>query len=179
MSAFIFALGGFALAVYMFKPAAVTTAPINDSVIRSIYVDDGMRGAGLRAERVLLSHKTDKATIYVSFLQEFSGAVILQAYDRTGAEIGRSRRMISGTTDEATYVDFEFNQNVPLKLAESFKLVYAKALPVVEETESQTTEETVSPAEEDKVLPAEQAPAPEAAPSAESAAETAPEQKSV
>lgn len=146
--ALIFAAGGFALAAYVFRAPAKTAASIDDSVIRTIYIDDAMRAAGLRADRVLLAKNASKATIYVRFLQPFSENVILQAHDRTGVEIGRSRRLISGKTDEAMYADFEYNANVPLKLAESFELVYAKAPPApVEETETSAEASTPSPAE--------------------------------
>lgn len=133
--ALIFAAGGFGLASFVFKATAQTAASIEDSAIRTVYLDDGLRNAGLQVQRVLLSKKVDRATIYASFSQPFSQAVILKAYDRTGAEIGRSIRNISGTTDEATYVDFEFNANVPLNLAESFRLVYAQKPVCVQEQE--------------------------------------------
>lgn len=134
--ALVFAAGGFGLATYLFKVPDQTAASIRDSEIRTIYLDDALRNSGLNVQRVLLAKRADKATIYASFTQPFSGTVILKAYDRTGAEIGRSRRNISGKTDEATYVDFEYNTNVPLKLAESFKLVYAQSQPVVVESET-------------------------------------------
>ena len=174
--ALIFVAGGFGLATWISQNSAKTAASIEDSEIRIIYVDDAMRAAGLRVDRVLLAKKSNKATIYVSFLQPFSEAVILQAHDRTGIEIGRSRRLISGKTDEAMYVDFDYNANVPLKLAESFKLVYAKALPpAVEETETPTASEEAAPPP-----PADSGPAlnetPEAAPQNDVPAETQPEE---
>lgn len=168
--ALIFAGGGFGLATYLFKTSDDSAASIEDSVVRTVYLEDAMRAAGLRVDRVLLAKKADKATIYASFLQPFSGLVMLKAYDRTGAEIGRSRRTIAGKTDEAMYADFEFDSNVPLKLAESFRLVYATELPVVEETVEAVPE--IVP--EVPATVSEEAPLPE--PQAETPAENAAEE---
>ncbi len=161
--ALICAVGGFAVAAYMFKGSAQSAASIEDSVVRMIYVNDAMRNSGLSVERVLLAKKANRATLYASFSNPFSETVILKAYDRTGAEIGRSRRALVGKTDEAAYFDFEFNANVPLKLAESFKLVYAAAVPPAE------PEDVAEPSIETAVPPSE--PAPEAVPAVSEAAE--------
>lgn len=162
--ALIFAAGGFGLAAYIFNAPARTGATIEDSSIRTIHLDDGIRAGGLRAERVLVPKGGNKATLYVSFLREFSGHVLLQAYDRTGSEIGRSRRLVAGKTDEADYVEFEFARNVPLDLAESFRLVPATLvmLPAVNVdaepgTEVRTESETIpEPAENPATSGAEQ-----------------------
>ena len=173
--ALICAAGGFAAATYMFKGSAQSAASIEDSVVRMIYVNDAMRNSGLSVERVLLAKKANRATLYASFSNPFSETVILKAYDRTGAEIGRSRRVLAGKTDEAAYFDFEFNANVPLKLAESFKLVYAAAVPPVESevVEEPSVETAVPPAES----VSEEAPAASEAPeqAAEAVAEKATE----
>lgn len=119
---------GFAAGAWYFSaPMLRTTASIEDSVVRPIYVADEIRDAGAFVDRVLVARNDSGATLYVRFARPFSGAVMLQAFDRTGAEIGRSRRGLVGATDEARNFSFDFEKGVPLKLAESFKLVFATA----------------------------------------------------
>lgn len=98
---------------------------IENASVKTVYLDEGIRGKGIRIDRVLVAENAPRATIYVRFQGPFSGDVILAAHDRTGAEIGRSSRLLSGKTDEAHYFDFEYDSRVPLNLAESFELVYA------------------------------------------------------
>lgn len=104
---------------------ATATVSIENAAVKTIYLDEAIRDKGLRIDRVLVAKNAPRATIYVRFQGPFSGEVILSASDRTGAEIGRSARSLSGKTDEAHYFDFEYDSRVPLNLAESFSLVYA------------------------------------------------------
>lgn len=119
---------GFAAGAWYFSaPMLRPTTAIEGSVVRPIYVADEIRDAGAFVDRVLVAKNDSGATLYVRFARKFSGVVMLQAFDRTGAEIGRSRRGLAGATDEARNFSFDFEKDVPLKLAESFKLAFATA----------------------------------------------------
>lgn len=150
---------GFAAGAWYFTALpSRAAASIEDSVVRPIYVADEIRDAGVFVDRVLVAKNDSGATLYVRFARPFSGAVMLQAYDRTGAEIGRSRRALAGTTDEARNFPFDFEKGVPLKLAESFRLVCATAsVPVPAETPA-------APEKSAKEIPPAAVPAPAAEP---------------
>lgn len=117
---------GFAGAVVLFR-ASGTGSEINlsSNVMRMIHVDDSVRDEGVRVDRVLLADTAPQATVYVRFQRPFSANVLLLAYDRTGVEIGRSKRALAGKTDEAAYFTFDYDARIPLKSAEGFRLVYA------------------------------------------------------
>lgn len=129
---------------------ATGTVSIENAAVKTVYLDEGIRDKGIRIDRVLVAGSTPRATIYVRFQGPFSGEVILAAHDRTGAEIGRSSRSLSGKTDEAHYFDFEYDSRVPLNLAESFELVYASnsvGTSVFCESVETVGEESAKPAE--------------------------------
>ncbi|MGN0834586.1 MAG: hypothetical protein ACI4QA_01990 [Candidatus Spyradosoma sp.] len=165
---------GFAAGAWYFSaPMLRATASIEDSLVRPIYVADEIRNAGAFVDRVLVAKNDSGATLYVRFARPFSGTVMLQAFDRTGAEIGRSRRGLAGTTDEARNFPFDFEKGVPLKLAESFKLVFATAgVPVPAAEAPAAAPEKPAPEPAQETLPPASAPAPEPASAETASAET-------
>ena len=100
--------------------------PVESSDMRQINLADDLRDDGLRIDRVQLVKK-NSATVYARYEKPFSASVILAAFDRTGNEIGRSKRTLAGTTDEAGYFDFGFDSRVPMKSASYFSLSRASA----------------------------------------------------
>lgn len=167
---------GFVGATLLFKsPGAQSEVNLKQDAVRMIQVDDPIRDEGVRVDRVLLAKDVPQATLYVRFQKPFAANVMLLAYDRTGVEIGRAHRALAGKTDEAAYFTFDYDARVPLKSAESFRLVYASVqTSVPAEKPALAPAETVDaaevPAAEEK--PVEEAPAETAAP-VEASAESA------
>ena len=87
-------------------PADATAAP-------AIHFET-LRADGINVERIHIDAKAPKAVLYVSFAEFFKAPVLLRAFDRTGKELGRSRRVLSGEREDAVYADFDFDARVPL-----------------------------------------------------------------
>lgn len=139
-----------------------STAPsVEDSNVREINIADELRDAGVRVDRVLVAKGKPVATIYARFQKLFSMTVILKAFDKTGHEIGRAKRVLTGDVDDATYSDFEFDARVPMKSASYFSLVRATTETVpagnpsllIEENQPDILPETDVPAEKTSATP--------------------------
>ena len=127
---------------------------------------DALRADGVVVERVHIdAGKKPRAVLYVSFAEYFNAPVLLRAFDRSGNEVGRSKRVLSGDREDAGYADFEFDARVPMKAVTFLTLTNspADAVPAL-----------LVPAEE--ALPAAPAPAPETPVPASDAAVRAPQQ---
>lgn len=128
---------------------------------------DALRPDGVVVERVHIdAGKKPRAVLYISFAEYFNAPVLLRAFDRSGNEVGRSRRVLSGDREDAGYADFEFDARVPMKAVTFLTLTKstADAVPAL-----------LVPAEE--ALPAEPVPAAENPASAADAAVPAPRQE--
>jgi hypothetical protein len=68
------------------------------------------------------SEKNKKVTIYLIAKKDFSGKLILKAFDDDKKEIGRSCLDVSIKKDEAKYVDFAFDARTHLLQTESFTI---------------------------------------------------------
>ncbi len=122
---------------------------VSDASVHEITLDDDVRDAGLRIGRVLVGDGKNTATVYAQFIAHFSADVILKAFDRTGNEIGRAKRLLSGDVDDAAYFDFVYDSRVPMKTASYFVLSFAtkKSAPEVpSEVVSVTEEESIETA---------------------------------
>ena len=134
-------------------PADATAAP-------AIHFET-LRADGINVERIHIDAKAPKAVLYISFAEFFKAPVLLRAFDRTGKELGRSRRVLSGEREDAVYADFDFDARVPLGSATFLTL----------------TKSQVEAPDNDVPVPVRiaEGKAPEAAPEAVPAPETAPQ----
>ena len=125
---------------------------------------DALRADGVVVERVHIdAGKKPRAVLYVSFAEYFNAPVLLRAFDRSGNEVGRSKRVLSGDREDAGYADFEFDARVPMKAVTFLTLTKSKA---------DAVPALLVPAED--VLPAELVPAADAAAPAPQQEEEAP-----
>lgn len=159
---------GAALAVYKpweEKPEVVAA----DGAAPVVYFD-ALRPDGVVVERVHIdTGKKPKAVLYVSYSKFFKSAVLLRAFDKSGKEVGRSRRVISGDSEDAGYADFEFDARVPMKAVTFFALTRSQsenAVPAEDIVPAQVSDEASPvPAPEIEAAPETvPAPAPEAVP---------------
>ncbi len=92
---------------------------------------DDLRFEGVECHRVTVTvdRGRPKARLYLSFSKFYAGTVLLKAFDKAGTEIGRAKREISGNTEEAGYVDFEFDGRVPLNSSMFFTLTKSQVAP--------------------------------------------------
>lgn len=68
------------------------------------------------------SEKTKKVTIYLIAKKDFSGKLILKAFDDNKKEIGRSSLDVVIKKDDAKYVDFAFDARTHLLKTEYFTI---------------------------------------------------------
>ncbi|MCD8283428.1 MAG: hypothetical protein LUD39_03230 [Opitutae bacterium] len=133
--------------------SSASAPSVETASVHEITLDDDVRESGLRIARVLLGDNKNAATIYARFSAHFSAEVILKAFDRTGNEIGRSKRTLSGDLDDAAYFDFVYDQRVPMKTASYFVLSFSSrkdvgADDVAEPAPEVAPEQPVAPAED-------------------------------
>ena len=84
---------------------------------------NGLAEAGLRVER---AHRQNAAaptiTAYVLSGQPFAGTLLLRALDDSGKEVGRAKAALKQEADDAAYVDFTFDERVPLHTVKTFEM---------------------------------------------------------
>jgi len=68
------------------------------------------------------STKETSVSVYMIFNKEFEGKVLLKAYDGDNVELGRKSVQLKMSEDSAAYVDFKFDDHVPVDLAQHFEL---------------------------------------------------------
>ncbi len=61
-------------------------------------------------------------TIYLIAQRPYEGPIIAKAFDKAGAEIGRSRVKVSFTADDAKYVAFEFDSRMDSNMVAKYVL---------------------------------------------------------
>lgn len=149
--------GGAALAV--FKPWENGIVVANGASAPAVYFDT-LREEGIDIKRVSVTSKPS-AVLYVSYSKFFNSPVLLRAFDRSGQEVGRAKRVLSGDSEDAGYADFEFDARVPMTSVTFFELTKSKIEPAPVEEVLQVEEVPAEP------VPAETpnaTPAPEAEP---------------
>ncbi len=60
---------------------------------------------------------SNNVTLYAIFHQDLNGTLLLKAFDQDDAELGRVKKMVEKSADDAEYVDFKFDKRTPLDLA--------------------------------------------------------------
>jgi hypothetical protein len=89
----------------------------------------GLAEAGLHVER---AHRQSAAaptiTTYVLSDKPFAGTLLLRALDDAGKEVGRTKAAVKRDADDAGYVDFSFDERVPLHTVSRFEMT-ARSLP--------------------------------------------------
>lgn len=146
---------GAALAV--FKPWE-REAIVSDGATAPIVYFDTLRGDGVDVKRVFVTEKPS-AVLYVSYSKSFHSPVLLRAFDRSGQEVGRAKRVLSGECEDAGYADFEFDARVPMKSVTFFELTKSQV-------DSVPTAEVLAPVEASEISAPTESPAsaPKAAP---------------
>lgn len=148
---------GAALAV--FKPWERPDIVAADGAAAPAVYFETLREDGLCAERIRVQPEKNRAVLYVSYSKFFKAPVLLRAFDKSGKEVGRSKRALSGDKEDAGYADFEFDARVPLGAVTFFHLTKSQS-------EAVPAEEIV-PAQiviEEPVAEPAPAPAPESVP---------------
>lgn len=136
---------GAALAV--FKPWE-NNIVVSDGATAPVVYFDTLREDGVDVKRVSVTGKPS-AVLYVSYSKFFKSPVLLRAFDRSGQEVGRAKRVLSGDREDAGYADFEFDARVPMKSVTFFELTKSQIEPV-------PAEDILPPAEvADDSVPAE------------------------
>jgi len=64
--------------------------------------------------------------VYTVFNKDFKGKLVLKAFDKENAEIGRKTLEVNKKTDDAKYIDFVFDKRTPLSLADYYTLEIKK-----------------------------------------------------
>ena len=59
---------------------------------------------------------------YIIFGEPASASVLVKAFDKSNQEVGRCIAELSGTKDQAGYVDFAFDKQVPLEAVQYYSL---------------------------------------------------------
>lgn len=67
------------------------------------------------------THKTD-IIIYAIFKKDLKGKLLLKAFDKEKKELGRKTVEVNKKTDDAEYINFEFDERTPLSLADAYTL---------------------------------------------------------
>ena len=67
------------------------------------------------------TRKTD-VIVYAIFQKDFKGKLLLKAFDKEKAELGRKTMEVNKKTEDAEYIDFEFDERTPLSLVHHFTL---------------------------------------------------------
>lgn len=121
----------------------------------AVYFED-LREEGVNVERVYMEAHKPKAVLYVSYSKFFKAPVLLRAFDRTGTEVGRSKRLLSGDREDAGYADFEFDARVPMKAVTFFRLTKSQGetVPAENLVPAQIVEESAAPAAAPESVPA-------------------------
>lgn len=69
--------------------------------------------------------KTD-VIIYAIFEKDFSGKLLLKAFDKENTELGRKTLEIKKKADDVEYLSFQFDERTPLSLADTYTLEIKK-----------------------------------------------------
>jgi hypothetical protein len=93
----------------------------------NVEIDKQLSDAGVSLGRTArLEKKNEKGqdgvTLYFIYNKAFNGTVLLKAFDAKGTEVGRSSSPVKGTADNTQYVNFYFDERVPLNIVTKYTL---------------------------------------------------------
>ncbi len=95
-------------------------------IAADIKVSEELAALGVQATRAQrLTGEDDPGrglSVYVITDKGFDGSLRLKAFDAEDREIGRSSTKLQSDSDEASYVDFSFDERTPLGVAKYFIL---------------------------------------------------------
>ena len=80
----------------------------------NIELSEDLKRKGLNTGKYIVSNgqsgQDNLLTVYIIFNDDLSDTLMVKAYDKSGMEIGRLKRAISGKKDDASYFEFEFDR---------------------------------------------------------------------
>lgn len=68
------------------------------------------------------STRRSNLVIYGIFKQDYNGKLLVRALDKDNLEVGRATQTVNRKTDDAEYLEFEFDKRTPINLVEYFTL---------------------------------------------------------
>jgi hypothetical protein len=58
----------------------------------------------------------NRLTVYLITERDFNDTLLVKVYDKTGAEMGRTRKLVSGKAGEAMFHDFNFDKRTKIEV---------------------------------------------------------------